>query len=298
MAEMIDITLIDTHTNESFLLSENSFVYVLQKVQWDPVKSSQNLVQFTNLIGSRMTSVSLEPRDLYIVGWVVAEDEETMKERKTPLNKFINPLHKYIMVYKGYAIDFYPNTSVQYASDYVENNDILCKFMIEGTCENPLFSLVDKKIKNISDTNKTPVKLFPMVIPKTVGMIFGITVDLGSTVIHNDGDVDVGLKVTVKATDGSVTNPMIVNDSTKEKMKVNYVMSKGDSIRFSTIYGEEEITLIKANGEQSDIFNRLTKDSVMFSLGQGDTTILFEADEDKSNMSFDIEFSPLFLEVQ
>ena len=295
---MKSVELINTTTKESFILSEDSFVYVLETLRWDPVKASQNSVKFTNLIGSRVTSISLEPRDIYIVGWVVADDRDEMDQRKKPLNKFINPLQKYILKYGDYFLEFYPDSSIQYGEDYSENNEILCKFLIQGSCENPLFSLYNKKSADITSLAKVPVKVFPMVIPQNGGMIFGVTPGVNYATVYNEGDVEVGMIVTMTATYGDVINPILHREGSSDILKIEIDLKQGQTIKLNTTFGNEYLTLVSTDGTETDIFNRLTKESVLFGFPQGETILYFEADGNSSNLSYEVDYYPNFLEVE
>ncbi|MBQ0112205.1 MAG: phage tail family protein, partial [Bacteroidales bacterium] len=114
--------------------------YILNSVDWGQVTSTHHSYKYVNQIGVYVTGTSLETRNVEINGWVVAENEAQMTQRKQVLNRFFNPQQAIDLMYSVYTLRFLPNTSVRYSATVAENNEVVCKFKIEGYCPDPLFS--------------------------------------------------------------------------------------------------------------------------------------------------------------
>ena len=114
--------------------------YILNSVDWGAVESTHHSYKYVNQIGVYVTGTSLETRSVTIQGWVIADTEAVMTKRKQILNRFFNPQQAVDLFYKDYVLRFLPNTSVRYSATIAENNEVICKFKIEGYCPDPLFS--------------------------------------------------------------------------------------------------------------------------------------------------------------
>ena len=132
--------------------------YVLKSVDWGTIKSTHHTYKYVNQVGVTISGTSLETRPIIIEGWIVAQSESQMTLLKGKLNSFINPQNAIDLYYSKYMIRFIPDETVKYANDYSENNDAFCKFIITGTCPNPLFTNANENISIFATT--TPMFQF------------------------------------------------------------------------------------------------------------------------------------------
>ena len=88
--------------------------YVLNSVDWGSVESTHHSYKYVNQIGVYVTGTSLETRQVEIIGWVIGDNEATMTQRKSILNRFFNPQQAVDLFYKNYVLRFLPNTSDRY----------------------------------------------------------------------------------------------------------------------------------------------------------------------------------------
>lgn len=272
--------------------------YVLNSVDWGAVESTHHSYKYVNQIGVYVTGTSLETRSVDISGWVIAETEKEMTNRKTMLNRFFNPQQAIDLFYKDYVLRFLPNTSVRYSTAVAENNEIICKFKVEGFCPDPLFAeQVENKIEAASTFG---LFHFPLVMSKTPaspgGVVFGVRQPSLFVGIANAGAVSVGMKVVFKA-NGTLANPSIINAHTQKFFKVNKVMQAGERIEINTIIGEKKIqgTL---DGVTSNYFKYRDLDSEWLQLEVGDNLFRYDADENIGNLEVYIYFNNKYLEVQ
>lgn len=272
--------------------------YILSSVDWGAVESTHHSYKYVNQIGVYVTGTSLETRSVIIQGWVIADTEDIMTKRKQVLNRFFNPQQAVDLFYKDYVLRFLPNTSIRYSATIAENNEVVCKFKIEGFCPDPLFrEQVENKIEAASTT---PMFHFPLIISKNPtppgGTIFGLRQPSLIVAINNSGAVDVGMKIVFKA-NGTLHGPSLINIDTQKYFKVNKTMQAGEEIMIDTIIGEKKIQG-KLNGITSNYFKYRDLDSEWLQLKVGDNLFRYNADENVENLEVYIYFNNKYLEVQ
>ena len=124
------IVLVNKSLGTSLPINMATRDYVLENVDWGAIESSNKSYKFINQVGVYVTGTTLESRTISILGWVVADTIEDMKRRKKFLNSFVNPLQRIDLQYNEYRIEGIPETSIKYGSEMPENNEVMCKFLI------------------------------------------------------------------------------------------------------------------------------------------------------------------------
>ena len=272
--------------------------YILDSVDWGVVESTHHSYKYVNQIGVYVTGTSLETRSVTIQGWIIADTEVIMTKRKQMLNRFFNPQQAVDLFYKDCVLRFLPNTSIQYSATVAENNEVICKFKVEGYCPDPLFS--DQIESKVVAANTIPMFHFPLIIPKNPsppgGTIFGLKQPSLIIAINNSGAVDTGMKIVFKA-NGTLYGPSLIDIATQKYFKVNKTMQAGEEIMIDTIIGEKKIqgTL---NGITSNYFKYRDLDSEWLQLKVGDNLFRYDADENVGNLEVYIYFNNKYLEVQ
>lgn len=147
--------------------------YVLENVDWGAIESSNKSYKFINQVGVYVTGTTLESRTISILGWVVADTIEDMKRRKKFLNSFVNPLQRIDLQYNEYRIEGIPETSIKYGSEMPENNEVMCKFLINLFCPDPMFYTQNGSY--VSVANWAPKFRFPLIIPSGNYVTYGDT---------------------------------------------------------------------------------------------------------------------------
>lgn len=290
------ILLVNTVTQQNLVLSEQNTDYILDgRPDWGSVSANIGVIGHGNKITSMVTDIRLGTRDITVTGWVVAEDFTAIKKKKAFLNKFVNPFQELELAYEDYAIYFTPNKSIKWAKDYSQNNEIMCKFEIEGLASNPLFHQYKPSIIRQSPSLST--KVFSMVIKEDHGTILGVAGQGSSRKITNEGDVPMGFQLTLVNTGSPLNNLTLDNDGSFIKLRGR--IDRDETLILCTRFGEEKIILINKSGDKTDIISRLARGSSLFTLKPGDNTITISSDEGNlENLQFELEYSPLFLEVQ
>lgn len=272
--------------------------YILDVVDWGQIKSNHHSYKYVNQIGVYVTGTSLETRDISISGWIIAKSESQMNERKKKLNRFVNPQQLIKLTYKKYDLEFLPITSIKYSATLVENNDVVCRFKIDGLCPDPLFR---ESIENkIVVANTKGMFHFPLIINKTQQsppqILFGLRQPSLFVNVYNDGAVRVGMKIVFKAV-GTVKSPSLINVITQEYLKINKVMVMGETITINTTIGEKKVIGF-FNGVEQNYFKYRDLDSTWLQLEIGDNLFRYDAEENIEGLEVYIYFYNRYLEVQ
>lgn len=272
--------------------------FILNSVDWGAVESTHHSFKYVNQIGVYVTGTSLETRSVTIQGWVIAENESMMTIRKTTLNRFFNPQQAIDLFYKDYVLRFLPNTSIRYSTVIVENNEVICKFKVEGYCPDPLFS--EQVESKVAAASTQAMFHFPLIISETPnppgGIIFGLRQPSLIVTVTNNGAVDVGMKIVFRAS-GTLTNPSLIEVNTQKFFKVNKTMVAGEEITIDTIIGEKKIEGY-LNGITSNYFKYRDLDSEWLQLKVGDNLFRYDADQNVGNLEVYIYYNNKYLEVQ
>ena len=272
--------------------------FILNSVDWGAVESTHHSFKYVNQIGVYVTGTSLETRSVTIQGWVIAENESMMTIRKTTLNRFFNPQQAVDLFYKDYVLRFLPNTSIRYSTVIAENNEVICKFKVEGYCPDPLFS--EQVESKVAAASTQAMFHFPLIISETPnppgGIIFGLRQPSLIVTVTNNGAVDVGMKIVFRAS-GTLMNPSLIEVNTQKFFKVNKTMVAGEEITIDTIIGEKKIEGY-LNGITSNYFKYRDLDSEWLQLKVGDNLFRYDADQNVGNLEVYIYYNNKYLEVQ
>lgn len=272
--------------------------FILNSVDWGAVESTHHSFKYVNQIGVYVTGTSLETRSVTIQGWVIAENESLMTIRKTTLNRFFNPQQAVDLFYKDYVLRFLPDTSVRYSTTIAENNEVVCKFKVEGYCPDPLFA--EQTESKITAASTQAMFRFPLIISREPdppgGIVFGLREPSLIVAVTNKGAVNVGMKIVFRAS-GTLENPSLINVDTQEFFKINKVMQAGEEITVDTIIGEKKIEGL-LNGVKGNYFKYRDLDSTWLQLRVGDNLFRYDAEENVDALEVYIYFNNKYLEVQ
>lgn len=272
--------------------------YILESATWGEVEGTHHSYKYVNQIGVYVTGTSLGTRDVEVVGWVIADTEGQMTDRKAMLNRFVNPQQLIEMTYSKYKLKFMPNKSIQYSATLVENNEVMCKFKITGMAADPLFK--DTNDDKVSAASTKALFHFPLIINKTTQnpptVVFGVREPSLIVNVFNSGAVGTGMKIVFKAL-GTLTGPSLINVYTQDYFKLNKTLYAGDVVEVYTTIGEKKV-VAKINGIETNYFRYRDLDSTWLQLDVGDNLFRYDADAGIDNLEVYIYFSNKYLEVQ
>lgn len=272
--------------------------YILESVSWGTIEGTHHTYKFVNQVGETLTDTSLGTRDVQITGWVIADNELLMTQRKRVLNQFVNPQQPIILYYKDYKLKFSPDNSIAYADKSPDNNEVICKFTISGLATDPLFTETnDSTVAAATTAGKFH---FPLIISKTPdppgGVIFGLREPSLIVNVINNGSVSTGMIITFKAK-GTMKNPSLINVETQEYIKINKEFVAGEEVVINTTIGEKSITGY-LNGLTYNYYKYRDFDSSWLQLDIGDNLFRYYADENLDNLDVLITYQNKYLEVQ
>lgn len=272
--------------------------YILLSVTWGEIEGDHHSYKYVNQVGVSVTGTSLGTRDVEIIGWVIAETEEQMTERKMVLNRFVNPQQQIELTYKEYILKFLPNRSVQYSVTTADNNEVMCKFKIVGLAADPLFR--DTYEDKVSAAVTKPMFHFPLIINKTEQeppvILFGVREPSLIVDVYNSGAVSTGMKIVFRAS-GTLTGPSLINVYTQEFFKINKTLSAGETVEINTTIGEKKV-ISTSGGVETNYFKYRDLDSTWLQLEVGDNLFRYDAESGIDNLEVYIYFSNRYLEVQ
>lgn len=272
--------------------------YILKSVDWGTIRGTHHSYKYVNQVGVTITGTSLETRPVSIEGWVVATSPVQMDILKKKLNSFVNPQDAIDLYYNEYLIRFIPDETVKYASGKAENNDAFCKFIITGTCPNPLFTNTSENVSIFATT--IPRFHFPLVLSEDSlekGVVFGRRTDSLITNVFNAGSVTSGMRIVFKAK-GTVLNPKLINVNTQEKLAINKTLVAEEEIEVNTNVGEKSIRGKIGNASYGNYYMYKDIDSTWLQLEIGDNLFRYDADDGLENLEIFVYFYNRFLEVQ
>lgn len=294
-----NITLKNITTNAILELDKvTTPYYILDSATWGEVEGTHHSYKYVNQVGVYVTGTSLGTREVEVTGWIIADTEEQMTNRKAMLNRFVNPQQIIELSYSKYKLNFLPNSSIKYSTTVIENNEVVCKFKISGMAADPLFK--DDHENQVSAASTKPQFHFPLIINKTTqkppAVMFGVREPSLIVNVYNSGAVATGMRIVFKAL-GTLTGPSLVNVYTQEYFKINKTMYAGEMIEVITTVGEKKVIAL-TNGIETNYFKYRDLDSTWLQLDVGDNLFRYDADAGIDNLEVYIYFSNKYLEVQ
>lgn len=272
--------------------------YVLKSVDWGSITGTHHSYKYVNQVGESIANTSLGTRPIKIEGWIVAENENHMTSLKRKLNSFVNPQEVIVLFYSDYKINFKPDETVKYSVGFEENNEMFCKFQIDGTAQNPLFSDNFETFTPFVTTE--PVFHFPLILSESLpdkGVIFGKRTPSLIVDVINEGSISVGMKIVFKA-NGTVVNPSVMNVNTQQKFTINKTLVSGEEIEVNTNIGEKRVRGKLRNEDYTNYFMYKDIDSSWLQIEVGDNLFRYDAEEGLDNLDVFVYFYNKYLEVQ
>ena len=297
VVENIVFKRVDSNEELALSMTDTPF-YILNNVDWGVVQGTHHSYKYVNQIGVSITSTSLKERSITVTGWIIADTEEEMDERKQFLNRYFDPRYEIDVMYKGYFLRFVPDNTVKYGTSEQENNDTIVQFQIKGTCADPLFSEINGSKKTIAATIAT--FHFPLIMSTNLyerGLVFGYRQPSLTAKVTNKGAVEVGMKIVFKAI-GELTNPRLIDVDTREFVAIEKSMVAGEEIVINTNVGEKSIQGKIGNEDYSNYFMYKDLDSTWLQLRLGDNLFRYDADSGLDNLEVYLYFYNKYLEVQ
>lgn len=251
--------------------------------------STINLSTFQgyNQIGVNVAGRVIGQRDISITGFILAENENDMLDKKRLLQQIASPLEDFYLMIGDYKIQVSATSSIKYSSTYAQNNPFIAMFILNGSCANPCFTKIY--------TSTIPVAYwgggfhFPLNIPVVMGCRQSSQIKM----IENTGEIDVGMKITFTAKADGVVNPRMYNMLTGETLQMNCELNEGDKVVIDTGFGKKSVVF----NDEIDYLYKMDLDSDFLQLHAGENYFYYECEGTVNNLELEIQFTPEYLEV-
>ena len=294
------IMIKDINTNQELIMDKfNTPDYILDYIDWGQATVNYNTSQYVNQIGVTVISASYKSRSIEISGFIIADSESEMTERKKIINGFFVPMHEYSVKYKKFQIKVRINSSVRYTNtEEKNNNEVICRFKISGICPYPLFTLFrDVKI-NVG--KYVDLFHFPFYVTEEKPILFAVRSigEYRKRIITNTGQLPIGFKFIFEATDGEVVNPSLYNFTTGEYFTIEKTLVQNEIVEVNTNTGSKSIMGRIGSQSPTNYFQYMSDDSSWLTLVPGNNLIGYDVISGKDSLKITMEISPQFVEVQ
>lgn len=208
--------------------------------------------------------------------------------------KNLDEFNKLLLPKRYLKISYATKEKNVYIEGYIESfeydhfsNKVKCQISV--MCPKPYWRAQDAEVTKMSPV--VDLFEFPFSIPAE-GIAFSEYVGSMSEYITNPGNVETGVLIDIEATK-KVKNPLIVNATTGQQMKLLIVINEGDHITVNTERGDKSIVL-ERNGEKTNVLNTLDDTSEWLRLVPGSNRINYNADSGADNMLITIKCPILY----
>lgn len=235
-------------------------------------------------VGETVESQTVQGRTITVKGVVYGN----IPERKQSMRKALAPFSAGRLTIND---KYYTRVHVKSAPSFSPVNDN-GKFTLQLFAPFPFFYSVEGK--SVSIGGVTPLFSFPVNYAEPHQ--FGEKASERYTNVYNSGDVKVPYDLYLQST-GISSNINIVNLNTFAFLKINGVLSAGDTIH---IYRDEANVLraeLQAEETPQDIISWIDEESTLFEINVGDNLILATDDEGGTSLIARFTFNPAVVAV-
>lgn len=239
--------------------------------------------------GKFFTGMSLDERYITLTG--IVRSTINIQQAMSTLQRVFNPTLKGTLFFETTALNIKRNIScrIEEMPNVYWSNGVL-QFDINLVCLDPFW-----KGKDIVEYIALTIKQFsfPVAIPMG-GMSFGTRLQALESKFENAGNVESGFRAIIRATGGTVLNPEIRNEVTGEKIRILYLMKRYDEILIVNSLQEKRIEVNNVNA-----FKYIdAENTTFFRLAVGTNRIGYFADENISNMSVYVTYTPYYTHAE
>ncbi|MBH0159111.1 phage tail family protein [Fictibacillus sp. 5RED26] len=284
---------------DSLLISKQGSFKLQEDIDTSGVKANVTYVSNYQSHGAIPVASRLDKRDLSLQFYIDVQDrsQEWIQDRRDELFIVFNPVHNPLRLeikteVRSVFIDANIELSPSINPDPEHTNEGWHNVLVQLTAGNPFFQSTEVNKVEIAVWNS--LFEFPFEIPSE-GLEMGQRSPSLIVNVLNNGQVETGMIIKFKAI-GSVLNPSLFNVNTREYIKLNRLMSPGETITINTNKSRKRIES-SLNGVKSNIFNTIEFGSKFMQLATGDNLFRYDADENLENLEVSIYFSTQYLGV-
>lgn len=130
-----------------------------------------------------------------------------------------------------------------------------------------------------------PLFQFPFSGPFQIGL------QQDKRIINNDGNAPTPIFIEFH---GPAENPVIINNTTGEFIKVNQHLLEGERMIIDTSADNKKVHFVSEDGTSRNVFHWITLDSTLFNLQIGENEIEYTADNDIQGAIVNISYNKLY----
>lgn len=245
--------------------------------------------------GMTHTGGTLEARPLTINVVILTKTQSELYRLRERLSKVFNPKLKGTLRYKNNHLEKEISVIVDSPPVFATGRGLtqnMQRCLISLIAPNPFWQDLMKMRTDVASWISSLE--FPLEITSE-GIEMGYREPSLIANIHNQGDVECGLKIEFRAL-ATVVNPSLLNVDTGEFIKINKTMEQDELITITTHFMNKKVTL-NQNGVESNIFNLIDSDSTFLQLDVGDNLFRYDAEEGLDNLQIQIFHSPQYVGV-
>lgn len=214
--------------------------YIINSFDLEQVDANLTYYAGAGQAGSTITHRQLGTRNCVIEGYVLAESDKEMRDKKSQLQKMVVPTHDFhVVIDDKWKMRLTALSSIAYQPEFFAHNEQLTWFSIEAVASNPFFEPLGEDDADVAGW----VKDFHFPFSNPVGGKFTFAHREPSKIVKvaNKGEIETGMKIIFTAINGTVVNPMVENVDTGKKLELKMTIKSGESVEISTTYGNKYV---------------------------------------------------------
>ena len=219
-------------------------------------------------IGNTIIGQVMDPRKLTISFKVITDNKDLLFQQKRNVIKAFNPLKK------DGKLSYIVQNSKTYQIKAVAK-------------QSPIF--LNKK----TTYQEVKIKLYAA-DPRWYNPTVNETTLNQSNDIYNPGDTDTPI---ILRLNGPMSNPLIINKSTGNKIKLEHSITSGEIVVINTRFGDKSIYLYDSLDRKRKALSLLSFDSQLFGLTTGSNLIEFRANNMDSHSKATISYKERYLGI-
>lgn len=290
-----DRKIVVSREGESLVLTDRPY-FVEETKGFDSIDVKVVTTQGFDQDGSTPVNIYTDDRPLEIIGTIYAESTWKMQElRDQMFNLFLPKVELEIRhSYGGVTrkIKAYAEKTPQISLSKVSK---LQKYKVKLKATDPYW-LEDKN--SMVEMAGTKGKFhFPLAIPKSRGVIFGVKSTSKMASVPNRSAVKTGMTITFTAR-GNVVNPYVINIYTRECFQLNCTMEDGQSIIVET--GDEKRVTSRLSGITEDYIGYIDiagENYTFLELAPGDNVFRYGAESGEDYLAVKFVYSTKYTGV-
>lgn len=236
--------------------------------------------------GSTYIDSVLQERPISLEIVILASDTSTLLQRRQCLAAVFNPkLGPGTLRYENgevvREIEAVPDGVPVFPSGRENRGPFFQKALVNLLCPNPFW----KSPEITEEPTFEPLFQFPF------EGVFEIGMQRDNRIIVNDGDAPAPLYIEFF---GPAVNPIIINRTTGEFIKVNQTLQEGEVMKIDTTPGRKSVYFVQPDGTERNVFNWIDLNSSFFQLVVGENEIEYSADSDIQGAIVNISYRKLY----